>query len=57
MNIRGGPVFWTVVVLLFYLAAKAPGTLSAVLDAIGHLLALFAHGAEAFLNALVRKSP
>jgi hypothetical protein len=44
-------------VLLVYLAAKAPGTLSAVLDAIGRLFALLAQGIEAFLNALVRKPP
>jgi hypothetical protein len=56
MNVRGGPIFWAIVILLVYLAAKAPGTLSALLNAIGHALVVFAHGVAAFLDSVLRRS-
>jgi hypothetical protein len=50
MKIALRPILWVVVLLAIYMAAKAPGTLSTVLNDIGHVIGAFAAGATHALH-------
>jgi hypothetical protein len=57
MNIIGGSrIFWVIILLALYMAFRAPMTLSAVLNSIGHVIAVTAGGLTHFLGAATSKS-
>lgn len=51
-KIEGGPVTWIVIVLLFYMAVRAPGTLQGLFVLFGHLLGTVGSGTVKFLTNL-----
>jgi hypothetical protein len=52
IRLRGGVIFWLIVVVLLYMAYKAPTTLSALIGSILHLFATIGNGFVQFLNHL-----
>jgi spore maturation protein SpmB len=56
MKIALRPILWIILALVIYMAFKAPGTLSAVLNNIGHVLDTFARGVTRFLHTGAGKS-
>lgn len=52
LRIGGGPIFWAVILLLLYMAVRAPITLQGVFLGIGHLLGAIGKGFVQFLNDL-----
>lgn len=50
MKIALRPILWVILILAIYMAFKAPGTLSRVLNDIGHLLDAFARGVTSALH-------
>jgi hypothetical protein len=52
IRLRGGVVFWLILIVIFYMAYKAPATLSALIGSILHLIAVIGNGFVQFLNHL-----
>jgi hypothetical protein len=52
LRIGGGPIFWAVILLLLYMAVRAPITLQGLFLGIGHLLGSIGKGFVQFLNDL-----
>jgi hypothetical protein len=51
-KIEGGPVTWIVIVLLFYMAVRSPGTLQGLFVGFGHVLGVVGSGTVKFLQGL-----
>ena len=52
IKLWGGPIFWLIVLVLLYMAYKAPQTLSALIGSIFHLFGTIGNGFVQFLHNL-----
>lgn len=52
IRLWGGPIFWFIIVILLYMAYKAPTTLSDLIGSIFHLIGTIGNGVVQFLNHL-----
>lgn len=55
LTLRAHWLVWAVILLVVYMAIRAPSTLSAAIGDIGHLLATVAAGLTHFVGTVAKK--